>query len=534
MKIRKLFAVLTSGVILSLGIFSGAPASLPTGAVSTHTYGDLIYKNYGEWIEITDCEETAEIIQIPNQIDGTVVRDIGDNAFEECYSLTRITVPDSVQTIGNYAFSNCFSLEGIELNTNLKTIGSHAFSGCSSLSNITIPNTVETIESYAFRDSKLSTITIPESVSVLKSSAFMECSNLQEIIVRDGNPYFSSVNGILFDYNQTNLLCYPAGKIDTTYTIPGNVVTIGVSSFYGCSNLTEIIIPNTVTTIEEWAFYYCHNLVQIKIPNSVQSIGKSAFYGCKNMSSVYIPIAVIEIKNRAFGQCTALSDVYYTGSETEWNNIEIDETMNGNSYLIEANIHYGTTRTNTGLLGDANLDGKVDVDDVVMLQKWLLCAGDLTCWQNVDLCEDGVIDAFDLCMLRRVIAVKEEVYPVENPKVIDEFNPSTTTLEQDFADDMVIVWMKHQYSVFNQEWSAEYFDVSNISSIRDATATTWDEARIQEYWNKPGVIFRQCIIISLEDTGKENVLKMIKDIEAQNLIEIRSVDVSINYEWIDD
>lgn len=53
--------------------------------------------------------------------------------------------------------------------------------------------------------------------------------------------------------------------------------------------------------------------------------------------------------------------------------------------------------------GDANNDGKVSITDVIMLQKWLLGAGELICWQNVDLCEDNRIDVFDLCLLKRML-----------------------------------------------------------------------------------------------------------------------------------
>lgn len=57
--------------------------------------------------------------------------------------------------------------------------------------------------------------------------------------------------------------------------------------------------------------------------------------------------------------------------------------------------------------GDANLDGQVSIADAVILQKWLLGASDeLTCWRNVDLCEDGIIDVFDMALLRRLIVEK--------------------------------------------------------------------------------------------------------------------------------
>lgn len=53
--------------------------------------------------------------------------------------------------------------------------------------------------------------------------------------------------------------------------------------------------------------------------------------------------------------------------------------------------------------GDVNADDVFTVADVVMLQKWLICAPDakLTCWQNGDLCSDNKIDVFDLCIMKR-------------------------------------------------------------------------------------------------------------------------------------
>lgn len=60
-------------------------------------------------------------------------------------------------------------------------------------------------------------------------------------------------------------------------------------------------------------------------------------------------------------------------------------------------------QTSDGLLGDANLDGSFNISDVIMLQKWLLNSGELTCWQNVDFCNDERIDVFDLVLVKRYL-----------------------------------------------------------------------------------------------------------------------------------
>ncbi len=55
--------------------------------------------------------------------------------------------------------------------------------------------------------------------------------------------------------------------------------------------------------------------------------------------------------------------------------------------------------------GDVNADGVFNIADVVAMQKWLLCTGELSCWQTGDLFEDGVINILDLCMMKRELLI---------------------------------------------------------------------------------------------------------------------------------
>lgn len=55
--------------------------------------------------------------------------------------------------------------------------------------------------------------------------------------------------------------------------------------------------------------------------------------------------------------------------------------------------------------GDVNADGALSVIDVILLQKWLLAVPDaeLTDWKAADLCEDNIINVFDLHLLKRML-----------------------------------------------------------------------------------------------------------------------------------
>lgn len=53
--------------------------------------------------------------------------------------------------------------------------------------------------------------------------------------------------------------------------------------------------------------------------------------------------------------------------------------------------------------GDVNADGALSVIDAILLQKWLLAVPDaeLTDWKAADLCEDNIINVFDLHLLKQ-------------------------------------------------------------------------------------------------------------------------------------
>lgn len=76
---------------------------------------------------------------------------IGNNAFQNCTSLTCIVIPDGVTKIESFAFSGCTSLTDVTIPEGVETIGNYAFEGCTELMNITIPSSVTSILSRAFR-----------------------------------------------------------------------------------------------------------------------------------------------------------------------------------------------------------------------------------------------------------------------------------------------------------------------------------------------------------------------------------------------
>lgn len=61
------------------------------------------------------------------------MQNISNWAFRSCYSLKRVTIPDSVTSIGTSAFVKCYSLISVVIGKSVSTINNYAFADCNSL-----------------------------------------------------------------------------------------------------------------------------------------------------------------------------------------------------------------------------------------------------------------------------------------------------------------------------------------------------------------------------------------------------------------
>jgi len=289
------------------------------------------YTDNGTSITITRWPDASGAVEIPPTVYGKPVTTIGPEAFARCTELTSITIPNSVTTIGDHAFDTCVGLNSIIIPPGVKSIGIAAFESCTSLTSITIPtsvtnigrstfwsctdltsitipSSVTSIGDYAFHNcGELTSITILSGVTRIGDRAFDECSGLTAITVDPLNANYSSLDGVLFNKNQTTLIQCPGGKAGSV-TIPAGVTCIGSAAFRDCGRLTSITIPTSVTSIGEFAFFSCKVLTSVTIPPGVTSIGKYAFSDCTSLTNVAIPASVTSIGGIECGGCTSLTE----------------------------------------------------------------------------------------------------------------------------------------------------------------------------------------------------------------------------------
>ena len=194
---------LTTMILLGLAY---ATAFAETGQVTWSVSGNtLTIKGTGE---MDDYEERCtpwyrDRDKITKVVIKSGVTSIGNYAFSDLSNLTSITIGENITRIGDFAFRSCIGLTGVSLPQSVTSIGTSAFSGCFGLTDINIS----------------------QNVSSIGENAFQSCNVLTGIQVDSGNTHYSSVDGVVFDKNQTQLIVYPSGK-SGSYDIPEGVQSI--------------------------------------------------------------------------------------------------------------------------------------------------------------------------------------------------------------------------------------------------------------------------------------------------------------------
>lgn len=301
------------------------------------------------------------------------MQSIGENAFQRCWALKEITIPQGITTLPKYVFNYCRALEKVTFNSDLYVIDGYAFDGCTGLKEVVLPDSVVALGEFAFNNcsalesvtfgegllqigqrcfaecGKLATLNFGQSnLKLIDQYAFTNCTSLTEVELPDsvygiGPAVFSfctnlatltigdnvSVMGayVVHEtalYEQAEDLVYIGNWVSycknpklTTVTFKEGTVGIASQAFEGCLGLTVVEMPETIKYLGSYAFVSCQSLMSVTLSPQITEIPAFAFNDCISLMSVTFGPNVTTIEKYAFYNCTDLRNIYLPNTVTK-------------------------------------------------------------------------------------------------------------------------------------------------------------------------------------------------------------------------
>jgi hypothetical protein len=198
---------------IDLSDLSSAPASGTANKQADFTF--QLTEN-GKGVIITGLSGNPKTVNIPSKFEGVPVVEIGNNAFEDHFGITSITIPNTVTKIGSSAFSR----------------------------------------------TGITKIVIPDSVTEMGSFLLNGCKMLTEVKLSDN----------ISKLNILGASRWPSGvkKIN----LPKNLIEISSVAFIGFPEITDLVIPDTITKLTFISYYQDEPLEEGEIPETFKGCQK--------------------------------------------------------------------------------------------------------------------------------------------------------------------------------------------------------------------------------------------------------------------
>lgn len=321
---------------------------------------------------------------------------IETKAFLNCTGLKTVELPKSLTGIGYDAFRGCTALESIDIPRNLSELDNGAFTDCTGLKavnvdsansnfvsvdgvvydkNITslliypkskpgtyaIPETVTSLKTNFANCKGLTGVFIPKNLTSLYQTCFSNCENLKFIRVDPNNSSLTSVNGVVFSKDLSELRFYPTGR-KGTYVVPNTTKKIASGSFLYAQGITDLVVPDSVTEIAG---------ENTDLQGYTSALGWYAFEGAGNLKIKANPGSYAEsyagVNNIPFSNITP-EDLK---EPVKFGDIDGDGKITSSDSLSTLRYSVGLEKFSEEVenAADVNLDGEIDSADSLALLR---------------------------------------------------------------------------------------------------------------------------------------------------------------------
>ena len=254
--------------------------------------------------------------------EGSTPLTIGSRAFHSCNGLTKVTLPANLVSLGIYAFGSCTGLTDVDVQVVKNDVDEFGTVRCNVLAvdAFRIAPESENSTSISQKIYTVQNVKIGAGVGIFDIGGVFG-NMLQKVDVDVNNLNFASEDGVVYSKSFDEIMFYPSLK-EGEFVLHENVVTINAGVFAGATLLTKVTLGEKVTSIGDNAFKGCTGLTQVVFADAASvaeghtmTIGESAFEGCYYLAEIVLPAYLTEIGNRAFAACSrSLTEITVPGS----------------------------------------------------------------------------------------------------------------------------------------------------------------------------------------------------------------------------
>ena len=233
----------------------------------------------------------------------TTLKEIGRDAFLSCLNLIQIAYKDgaTVNTAGNILIENNAVIILDEVSGSMgatNIIGSIGVFTNSSLETLEIAegNALEKIGTCAFYGTSLTSFTVPSTVTYFGESVFGGCYSLSEVNVDEGSTILKSIGGVLYNFDLTELIVFPAASAITEYVAPETLVKARTEAF-AYARAESVTFNEGFLELGERAFFLS-GVKKIVFPESFTTLYATALnsFMCDTLTLEFRSATIPEVK----------------------------------------------------------------------------------------------------------------------------------------------------------------------------------------------------------------------------------------------
>lgn len=202
-----------------------------------------------------------------------------------------VTIDADLESIGRAAFARS-SL------TNFVVNGSIGVFTNSSLETLEIAegNALEKIGTCAFYGTSLTSFTVPSTVTYFGESVFGGCYSLSEVNVEEGSTILKSIGGVLYNFDLTELIVFPAASAITEYVAPETLVKARTEAF-AYARAESVTFNEGFLELGERAFFLS-GVKKIVFPESFTTLYATALnsFMCDTLTLEFRSATISEVK----------------------------------------------------------------------------------------------------------------------------------------------------------------------------------------------------------------------------------------------